>query len=734
MKRRVILAFVLTSLFFPMAHARSAGIVITKADWRGDKQRLILRAKEGRNGLETLTAYYNGSSHTMQYRADRNRYELKLEPVCYADIVTVRSSSGDAVTEPVADKVGMASTALCTSIKVFRAVWIGKKQRLIVRAKEGDGQETLTANYNGSTYTMQYKADKNRYELKLEPICYSDIVTLQSSSGDAVTKLVFDKNGMASSSQCNDQACPDQDGDGYADAACGGSDCNDLDATIHPDAFEICNDGVDQSCSGEPDLACNENPHINLSYSEYPSNCISCHRVEAEEVYGSTHYAWLGETPDMVNQTGALQGKLTNAVNSYCVNILGDWPVCGSCHVGRGKRPDDATADLSNIDCLVCHNSEYAAQRTRLPDGSMGVASPADSMVRNISTPVRTNCLVCHAKAGGGDGVKRGDLALALITNTDPSVDVHMNTSSENLNCQACHVFENHRVIGKGSDLRPTDDLQRGARVDCTTCHQGRDSGSGHATEYINYHVERVACQSCHIPYYAKTATEIHRDWRFHADGSPADGVSGPGHPYTEKASYVIPEYRFWNGKSDNTLLMDDAEETYDAEFQTYPTSRPVGDIADPDSKMYPFKYKTAYQPKTAADNRLIALDTFEYLKSSGDIQAAIQKGLQNMGYASEAPYEWVYTDTYQLLNHGVNPKSEVLQCSECHSNPSRVDLQQEQGYAPKASLSVLCVQCHDNEGARSFEALHQKHVREERVDCSYCHNFSRPERGLRMP
>ena len=494
----------------------------------------------------------------------------------------------------------------------------------------------------------------------------------------------------------------------------------------------------------QPEDPYTEDPHADLSYQDYPANCLECHTDQASEVHASTHYQWLGEAPDMANGSFILQGKLTNAVNSYCINIEGNWPVCGSCHVGRGKRPDDPNVGYENIDCLMCHNQEYASSRTRLADGSMGVVAPTDSMVQNIHEPTRANCLACHAKAGGGDGVKRGDLSLALIDNRDHNFDIHMNSEGGNLNCQDCHTFENHLVIGKGSDLRPTDDPDRGSEVACTTCHSHNDIEREHPNEVLT-HLDRVACQTCHIPTYAKVPTELHRDWLTHHDGTDATTCTTenpcPGHPHTEKGSDLVPEYKWWNRLSDNYLLQDDAARTYDAAKDTYPTSRPLGDVTD--GKLYPFKYKTAYQPMIVADSRLIAMDTFEYLKNTGNVLTSVENGLANMGYPRDTAYTWITTDTYQLINHGVVDAVAVLACNDCHGNTGRMDLQAELGYELKGDMTSVCTQCHESQEVNqfmqepekyAFDKVHDKHVSGEEYDCSACHNFSRPERNLRLP
>jgi hypothetical protein len=57
-----------------------------------------------------------------------------------------------------------------------------------------------------------------------------------------------------------DVACPDVDGDGYLDAVCGGNDCDDTNAAIHPGAAEVCGNSVDNNCNGASDETCTTCP------------------------------------------------------------------------------------------------------------------------------------------------------------------------------------------------------------------------------------------------------------------------------------------------------------------------------------------------------------------------------------------------------------------------------------------------------------------------------------------
>lgn len=476
--------------------------------------------------------------------------------------------------------------------------------------------------------------------------------------------------------------------------------------------------------------------HLAISRWEGTSTCLSCHENEAREVFGSVHYQWLGETPYMENGD-SIQGKLDVGVNSYCINITGNWNGCGACHVGLGARPEKlvSQAQLENIDCLVCHQDEYKRKKVD------GVFVPnTDNMTitmleaaQTVDLPTRKACLACHAKGGGGDNFKRGDMALAHAATTDVNFDVHMATTAGNLDCQSCHITQQHRMAGRGSDLRPTDlDVQ----MTCTNCHTTKANRNGHSSSTIGKHVARVACQTCHIATYAKNAadtaasemTEVHRDWR-----EPHLTASGAIHPTPTMAGNLTPTYAWWNGTSVSYTLYEDAD--VDPVTGRIPTSRPIGHINDSASLLYPFKYKTATQPLLNSENELIALDTSVYF-TSGDADGAIRAGLVNMGYNSNEPYSWVETDTMQLITHEVGPSESALNCASCHNSTARMDLTGNLGYALKGARSQVCYQCHGREEDKEgplYLWVHKLHVDEKRYDCSWCHTFSRPERGLRL-
>jgi hypothetical protein len=115
----------------------------------------------------------------------------------------------------------------------------------------------------------------------------------------------------------------------------------------------------------------------------------------------------------------------------------------------------------------------------------------------------------------------------------------------------------------------------------------------------------------------------------------------------------------------------------------------------------------------------------------------AVQEGMAQAGMTGS--YTIVPVHTFQTINHGVETAQNALECGDCHDDndysggPPRMDLQNDLGYEIKGPLGQVCTQCHGYESSEGFNDTHKEHVREERYDCSLCHNFSRPERGLKM-
>ena len=103
----------------------------------------------------------------------------------------------------------------------------------------------------GSTNADYYSGTSATYS---RPGVLSNIDFCGSTSGlDAMpTTCTYNHRVERLITSIRDVNC-DQDYDGWNSAACGGSDCNDLDATINPGAIEGIADGVDQDCNGFED-------------------------------------------------------------------------------------------------------------------------------------------------------------------------------------------------------------------------------------------------------------------------------------------------------------------------------------------------------------------------------------------------------------------------------------------------------------------------------------------------
>ncbi len=77
---------------------------------------------------------------------------------------------------------------------------------------------------------------------------------VDTGAGDVESNWAASDCGSGSSPGSANDSCTgsttDSDGDGYDAIADGGTDCDDTDASVHPGAVEVCDNGVDDDCDG----------------------------------------------------------------------------------------------------------------------------------------------------------------------------------------------------------------------------------------------------------------------------------------------------------------------------------------------------------------------------------------------------------------------------------------------------------------------------------------------------
>ena len=397
--------------------------------------------------------------------------------------------------------------------------------------------------------------------------------------------------------------------------------------------------------------------------------CISCHNGRHIEVMASSHWNW--ERTEYVPGKGIRTLGKRNALNNFCIGISGNEPSCNKCHAGYGYA--DKTFDFKNplnIDCLACHDnsSNYAKA-----SGGAGMPDPTVDLrevAQHVGKPTRTNCLTCHGFGGGGNNVKHGDLEKALF-NPARNVDVHMDVDGVDMQCVACHVTEKHQMLGK---LYSLSSMNR-SRSTCERCH----TDLPHGDDVLNKHTLKVACQTCHIPTYAKVnPTKLRWDWSTAGrlrDGKPYEekDESGVDTYMSIKGSFtwgknLKPEYAWSNGTASHYMVGD-----------VFDPSQPVkinelhGSYEDPEAKIIPVKVHRGKQIYDAGFNYLIQPKTYSTKPGDGAFFSefswprAAEEGMKQVGLPYSGKYAFIETEMTWPINHMVSPKNQTVSCTECH-------------------------------------------------------------------
>lgn len=577
--------------------------------------------------------------------------------------------------------------------------------------------------------------------------------------------------------------------------------------------------------------------HQAITEYKGPSTCIECHPAQAEGMFTSVHYQWTGQTPNVPNIEGNA-GKGDLGFNTYCGSVISSpRATCATCHVGYGNTPNPEISyrQLANIDCMMCHQDQYARKlvdpylkadfnldRYVDTDDLMTLAGtwlsvdcplplgcgPADltndrdinlqdysifsqqwndctdpdapcsytggfaqltftdylgvsriytlpvhdeqgnfqfgpdetamsitavEAAQTVHLPTRASCLRCHAYAAGTDCGKRGDISIGSIA-PPAHLDVHMSPDAEgeNMSCQDCHAYADHHVQGRGLDLRPND---RPERLTCTQCHNPRPHELEEQGTRMNQHAVRIACQACHIPTYAKlgSSTEVERNWLHPHWAQGLFNGQGGYKPEELRDSHLVPTYAWFDGTSQVYAAGQVITQNTNG---YYAMGVPNGAVNSDGAQIHPMKEHISNSARHDATGQLIPHSTFKFFVT-GDFDQAVTDGMAHAGLTGS--WTLVPVHTYQTINHGVEPSDNALGCGQCHDSlgpgTPRMDLQGQMGYALKDGLSNgNCTICHEPKEVKPFKTIHDIHVKDKGYDCSYCHNFSRPERHLKMP
>jgi octaheme c-type cytochrome (tetrathionate reductase family) len=439
---------------------------------------------------------------------------------------------------------------------------------------------------------------------------------------------------------------------------------------------------------------------------EVTKACLSCHTEAGKQVMKTKHWTWEWVNPE----NGQKLGKRW-IVNNFCTSIQSNEAFCNACHIGYGWK--DKTFDFTNqenVDCLVCHDTtgDYkklpglaghpAYKQMEFPpkSGKMVPAVDLQDVAQHVGVTNRSTCGACHFLGGGGDAVKHGDLDTSL-KNPKRYLDVHMDANGLNFSCGTCHATKGHNIPGSRYTPTGRDTGEKHMRglVDtsnpatCQSCHGLKPhKDEGIVTAKLNEHTDKLACQTCHIPQYARGGKPTKMTWDWSTAGKLKDGKpftlkDSAGHDsYASiKGSFtyegdVVPEYQWINGKVKYTLLGDPVNVGGVTKINEY-----AGSADDGISRIWPVKVFRGKQPYDLESKSLLVPHTAVAYGQKDDTafwqnfkwEEALKAGAEASGQPFGGKFDFVATEMTWPITHMVAPKEDALTCTQCHSKHGRL-------------------------------------------------------------
>lgn len=392
--------------------------------------------------------------------------------------------------------------------------------------------------------------------------------------------------------------------------------------------------------------------------------CLKCHEGEAKEVMQTAHWNLLGEEVIVPGHEEPMRIGKRNLINNFCIGIRSNWPGCTTCHIGYGFEDENFDfTDETRVDCLACHDNSGAYAKKKQGAGRPDPGVDLLAVAKSVGWPRRGNCGMCHFMGGGANAVKHGDLDNTLLF-PSAGIDVHM--GELDFQCVDCHRTERHQIKGRATTVS-VDNTNRGR---CTDCHAEKP----HHDVRVNAHTDRVACQTCHIPFSAvKDPTKLTWDW---SEAGQDLGITDE-HIYLKikgRFTYgrgIRPEYYWFNETSGRYILGDRIDPLIPTRINP-----PQGSRDDPASKIHPFKVHRGKQIYDVKNNYFILPHVHgnEGFWTKFDWPTAARIGSELTGLPFSGRYGFAPTEMFMHQNHMTVPAERALQCRDCHGEHGRLD------------------------------------------------------------
>jgi hypothetical protein len=434
---------------------------------------------------------------------------------------------------------------------------------------------------------------------------------------------------------------------------------------------------------------------------EVTKACLACHTEAAGQIHRTKHWKWEYMNPE----TKQTLGKKT-ILNNFCISIPRTTRPAPACHVGYGWK--DANFDFKseeNVDCLACHDTTGNYKK---PPGLAGNVVPRTWNSRPASGKIVKAIDLGQDRPEGRQDQPRHLRRLPLQRRRrrrcqarrhgqfagapTKDLDVHMDADGLDFTCGTCHATSGHDVARQPlrADRARTRRGRPHARQEgqgqpatCVACH-GNGPHPASKEARLNHTRQDRLPDLPHPelrPWRHRHQDDLglvhRRQARRRGQAHRQEGRKGPHHYESRKGDFTLaenvkPEYAWFNGNVQYTLLSDKIEKTEQRTRSTRWAAarrRQVDDLADEGVPRFAALRPGEQDPDHAAHRRQRRHRLLEEPRL-GQGDSGRHEGFRR---ALSGKFDFIKTEMSWPITHMVAPKEKALGCVECHSKDGRL-------------------------------------------------------------